>query len=72
MKNIKGTVTIDLQDFENLLSKSDENEERKDYYFKIASAQIDLLEKIEEFFQGEKIAEGLSDEINYLLAKWYG
>lgn len=69
---MEGTVTISLEDFEELKHKAEEQEKIDNYYLKLAIKQVELLEKIEDFFQGEKIATGLAEEINLVLSNWYG
>lgn len=64
---MEGTVTISLKDFLELM----EVDEARQSYLKTAIKQVELLEKIEDFLQGEKIATGLTEEINLVLSNWY-
>lgn len=44
----------------------------KDHYLDLAVKHVELLEEIEKFLNGEKIAPGLANKINMVLSEWYG
>lgn len=69
---MEGKVIISLRDYEELKKDAEKNERINNHYFNLASKQVDLLERVEEFLKGEKIASGLADGINVALSQWYG
>lgn len=66
------SVIISLKDYQKLKKLEKNSEDVNSYYLKIAVDQVELLEEIEEFLVGEKLAPGLQLKIGKALNNWYG